>query len=224
MTRRFHAFGVGLPRTGTLSLSQSLDCYAAHEPEAQTTIMHAAHDPTPTESVLRERDRRLGLELEVSHIVGEFTGRLVKAFPDAHFILTTRDPVTWALSYMRQWRGKDPSPVWGVYRRRVFGSPDRSMATQEGVIPHLLWWTRRHREVLDAVPLERLHIVRLANFEGDLRRVANDLGVDANPVHVNAQYYSWPEHVSIRPELVSKICGGAQQYLEYHLKQKGMSE
>ena len=91
--RPFHAFGVGLPKTGTVSLANLLQPHyaASHEPETwilthlfQRSTPGAANPMSLEEQirVLHTRDRMLNLALESNFVLGYVIEPLYAAFPD----------------------------------------------------------------------------------------------------------------------------------------------
>src|SRR5262245_60727386 len=74
-SRRFHAFGVGTPKSGTRSLAGLFErsFRAAHEPDVEPVVemmdqmIHGRVDREGLERFFHRRDRRLRLELESSH-------------------------------------------------------------------------------------------------------------------------------------------------------------
>src|SRR5690348_13414736 len=101
--RRFHAYCIGAPKTGTTSIAAMFRAHyrAAHEPSAQATnrlVIGALESKIAGESLvqhLRTRDATLGLELESAHPLGYLGGALARVFPGARFIITLREPKSW---------------------------------------------------------------------------------------------------------------------------------
>ena len=93
--RRIHVYGVGAPRTGTLSLTRLFGEYrSAHEPHLDRTVELIKAQPPTTElqGALRKRDRRWRLECEVGFPLVYFSEVLAREFPESKFICTVRPP------------------------------------------------------------------------------------------------------------------------------------
>ncbi len=197
--RRFQAFGVGTPKSGTRSLAGLFErsYRAAHEPEAESLVEMmdlVARQQLERERVarfLRRRDRRLRLELESSHPTAFFLEILLDEFPDARFILTIRDCYSWLESVWGQFLRlpQRESMVFWSRMRDAYYRPDRFQhAPEERVLAdhglytldgYLSFWERHNAQVLTLVPSERLLVVRTHEIQRDAGRIASFLGVPA---------------------------------------------
>jgi hypothetical protein len=199
--RRFHAYGVGAPKSGTHSVANlfSPAYRSAHEPHAVLTLMHLLRwlegrsSDAAMERLLRARDRWLGLEVEAAHYLHHVVGMLVRLFPEARFVLTIRDPYTWLGSAVVQsiHNYGNPHPnrmVWLAlsdlhYRPYGFtyAPEEEALRRHGGVYPigsYLEYWTAHNRAVLDAVPPERLLVVRTHELRAKSAEMARFLGAD----------------------------------------------
>lgn len=203
--RKFHAYCLGLPKTGTTSIALMFrDRYrAAHEPLPPSTRAwvldrcRGVQRGRDMDRFLRRRDRDLYLEMESSHPVAVFVDRLVELFPRSRFILTIREPRAWLGSLIgEQLRSRErwqrmPEPGW---RSRFFpalhdiccGGHDFAAgerALQErGLYPldgYLGWWKAHNERVLAAVPPERLLVQRTDGISAAADSIAGFLGVGA---------------------------------------------
>jgi hypothetical protein len=90
-------FGIGLSRTGTVSLTAALT-------ELGIAARHYPDDPK-TQEELRAGHYRLSILDEVQALtdipVAPFYRELDRSFPGSRFILTTRDPERWLASFER---------------------------------------------------------------------------------------------------------------------------
>jgi hypothetical protein len=202
--RRFHAFGVGMAKSGTHSLSALFERHhrSAHEPEELLLIeriLGMANGNTSIEEAehyLIASDKRLKLEMNSSSLNYFVLPSLVKLFGEARFIVTVRPPLQWLESMINQQLGR-PCPVrWQRLRDLRFGDmaryPDkehalekRGLHTLEG---YLSYWARHNRDVLQQVPADRLLVVETNRIASSLERIAGFLGVpvstlDANNAH-----------------------------------------
>lgn len=200
--RRFRAYCVGTPKSGTHSMAGMFqDCYrAAHEPEAQLVIkaMLAAHGGATSQATItrlfEKRDKRLWLELESSHHLCSFLDVLVKSFPHAKFILTIRDCYSWLDSYINhQLSRHQRQPAtdlisWFRMRDASFGSEMFRHAGQEKVLAdnglytldgYLSFWAAHNRKVLSVVPSEKLLIVRTHEIRRDIQKISDFLEIPA---------------------------------------------
>ncbi len=190
--RRTHLIGVGMGKTGTHSVAAvfARDYRSAHEADAEElmTALFEVWDGTRPRSDLRallvERDRRLDLEVDASLVNGEVVDELVDLFPDARFVLTVREPWPWLDSMANHSLAHDTPAHWVQWRDRRYRAdelthpPEEAALAARGLYPldgYLGSWARHNRMVLDAVPPERLLVIRtedLADRLGDLAAFA----------------------------------------------------
>jgi hypothetical protein len=226
--RRFHAFGVGAPKSGTHSLAGMFSRYrAAHEPENDLLIAAILRsDPTgrvpDADALVRARDRRLWLELESSHLLLHVLESLVSVWPDARFILTIRDPYTWMDSVLNVRQRKPVPPRWGKlgrYRFREF-LPARLPAARElPIADHtfvdrmLLYWQLHNQMVVDLVPPERLLVVRTHELSASAGALSAFLGIPASSIDVsNAHLFKTPNKRDVLSERRAQIEAAVQKY------------
>jgi hypothetical protein len=227
--RRFHAYCVGAPKTGTMSIAGLFtDHYrVAHEPEPEPMVAligrHRSGAATEKEirSVLRARDRRLRLELESSNPTSYFVSDLVELFPDARFILTIRDCYSWTDSYIDHQLNLPIEPgedaFWGTMRDAYLATgrahePGEEVLAERGTYPlagFLGYWADHNRKVLDAVPPDRLLVIRTPEIGRHIDDIAAFLDVPADTLnHDRAHLHTAPRRHGILdridPELLER--------------------
>lgn len=139
--RKFQVFGVGAPKTGTLSLYRLFQPFrSAHEAHGPETIQllkqWTENEITEQElrTSLRRRDRAWRLECDVAHFLALFTPSLQDLFPKAKFICTVRAPRSWLRSIIDQCinNERDQLPdAWRSLRDLNFGSPPETYPLAE---------------------------------------------------------------------------------------------
>src|SRR5262245_35407266 len=124
MPRRFHAFGVGMPKTGTHSLAAVFSRYRAlHEPERRhfMGIIMERTKGNLSESGARERlrwlDRRLWSELNSSWTNYMLLDLLLDEYPRAKFVLTIRDCYSWLDSMLNELLGRTHADYMVYFHR-----------------------------------------------------------------------------------------------------------
>ena len=196
--RRFHAYCVGAPKTGTHSIAGIFSKHfrSAHEPGHMGLIDHivALREQAETEwefdRYLKERDWRLWLEMEASHLTYFYIERLVKLWPKTKFILTVRDCHSWLESWTNFILAGPKRPAnfksewFSVNDLRFNGKsphpPEEKILAENGLYTldgYLSSWTAHNRAVLAAVPKERLLVIRTNEIEKELGRIASFLGI-----------------------------------------------
>lgn len=191
--RRFHAYCVGLPKTGTTTLAATFKpvSRAAHEPLAHDfhpRLRTIQDDPTVDGYLLR-RDRYLGLEFEASHFLHAVVGRLTALFPDATFVLTVREPTSWLESMINEVYDTASAgwdPIWRDWDRYATG-PEAALPPEESAFADRLrrplngflrYWSRHIDHVLDAVPRDRLMVLDVRDIDSRVAEVADFIGLD----------------------------------------------
>jgi hypothetical protein len=191
-SRRFHAYGVGLSKTGTTSLCGVFGRYrAAHEYRFAETARAVARraagrlDRAGWRSFVRRRDRAGGLELDAASFNFCYIDVLAADFPDARFVFTCRDVCSWldSLLNMLLRLGRALPPWVFAYGRALgiraargdFASPETLVAAlprvADGFLRH---WADANRFVLERLPARRSLVVatdRLGDAIPDLARL-----------------------------------------------------
>ena len=178
--RHFHAYCVGTPRSGTVSIcDQFRNFRSAHEPESRFLTQKIIAYRTGQLSYdgmmkyIRHRDRRMQLEMDSSYLNSEIIEFLVPASPESKFVLTLRDCLSWADSFTNFLINK---PEFLNRKRHIrehmaleFGtppfhySPYEKILEESGLHPirqYLTYWTDHNQRVLENVPADRLLVIR----------------------------------------------------------------
>jgi len=194
--RRFHVFGVGMPKTGTHSLAAILNGYRAwHEPLIERfmqIIMERANGALSDGAArarIRRLDRQMWLEANASYVNYMLLDLLLEEFPNAQFVLTIRDCYSWLDSMFNQLLGREHSE-FAMHFHQWLGNSftpgshqegDRALA-ERGLWPLDLWlnaWKQHATRVQAMVPGNRLLIIRTQDLQRDIPRLADFLGVPA---------------------------------------------
>lgn len=180
--RRFHAFSCGLSKTGTHSIAGIFeDLRCEHHPDANVRIRLAMDymrndiDVDHARKILKKRDRRLWLEMESSSLAGILIQPLVIAYPKAKFILTIRDIYSWCNSWMDHNINSPPNPSsrWArldkvrLKANEIEPTKFDAPLLERGLLPlacYFQLWQSHNQEVLDAVPEERLLVIKTADI------------------------------------------------------------
>jgi len=221
--RRTRLYGVGTAKSGTHSVAEmfSRNVRAQHEPEALEVIEKILDrrdgrisEPAWTEW-LRARDRRLGLEVDSSHLNLDLLDFLLREFPDARFLLTIRDCYSWVNSMFNhslRFRGQ-VDPRW-VQLGKLRAGPDafvyapEEYALEENKLPNLnsyfSRWAERNSEVLAKVPGDRLLVVRTDQITARAFEIADFAGLPRRAVRMRRVHAF---QASVKRELIRQIDG-----------------
>ena len=186
--RRFHAFGLGAPKSGTHSLANLFGRFrSAHEPGWRSMIRWiVGARQGDVRQFLKIRDRRLMLEMESSHLSSYFVGELAELFPEARFVHLVRDPCSWLDSYLNDSLSRRASATWRRFRDFRFRAGEFRHAPQERVLEerglytldgYLDYWANLNERVLAAVPPDRLLTVRTDRLADSTARIARFVGI-----------------------------------------------
>jgi hypothetical protein len=192
--RRFRLFGVGLAKSGTHSLAGvfARDYRSAHEPEAKAQVeltcdvLEGKADAADLRRYLRDREDRLRLEVNAAGWNGLVVEELVALGPETRFVLTVREPRSWLDSLINHLKVGQAPEHFQRLRRLLYDTgrphpPEEAVLAEHGFHPldgYLGDWGRRHQRVLDAVPAERLLVLRTEEIGDRLDELAAFVGVD----------------------------------------------
>jgi hypothetical protein len=181
-------------------------CRAAHEPEAEALIpmiSRARNGRIPVGDLrqfLHERDRRLGLDFEASHLLGGFVEHLVDAFPNARFMLLVRELRAWIDSMinnqlnLRSWEGY---ATWQLVFHQYLERRDRRFPAEESALRELdlyplshyiRYWHEEVDRIVDSVPADRLLVLGTEGLADHAQRIAEFVGVSPDHVAVERSH------------------------------------
>jgi hypothetical protein len=198
--RRFHAYCVGAAKTGTTSIARMLATryLAAHEPDTVATnrlaIGYVRGDlgEDQAKAALLERDRRLRLEMDSSHPLGYLAPLLQDLFPDARFVVTVREPLSWLRSRVNFHDATDP-PKWREYRQYFWYDQDRGHAPEEASLrahglvsidTYLAQYADHYRLLLTHLDWDRALLVRTSELSASPSDLATFLGVSRSSISI----------------------------------------
>ncbi|MBV7299786.1 sulfotransferase [Enterovibrio paralichthyis] len=228
--RKTHVYCIGAAKTGTTSIAQIYNKVyrTAHEPEVEQTTgcvmdyLSGRLSETECAKRLMARDKRLNLEMESSHPLGYFTPLLVSSFPDAKFLVTIRDPRSWIKSRINFHLNKTP-PEWKPYRDFIWARHHTGFSKEEQYLEalglfsleaYLKQYAEQYRIIFDAVPEERLMVLKTSEISESVGRISDFVGYEGKalaPVHTNKLADSVKIHEKIPPEFidakVEECCG-----------------
>ena len=200
---RFKAYCVGTSKTGTTTMHAifSKQYRSAHEPDARFLITKilAFHNGNIDKSkfiqyIINHRDRRLGLEMDSSHLNYYLLDILVNEFNEAKFILTIRDCYSWLESLLSnqlvvfKQQNNWFRHQWVDFADFRFGNKkkyakeeailaDKGLYTLDG---YFSYWREHNSKVLATVPKERLLIVKTAEINQSINKIEEFLEIPPN--------------------------------------------
>ncbi|MBN1425037.1 hypothetical protein JXA88_10825 [Candidatus Fermentibacteria bacterium] len=196
--RRFRAYNVGLMKSGTSSIAGIFGDYRTrHEFMLLKTsneygrYCHGTISRDEFREFLRHRDVSGALEMDSTSWSFEYVDFLVDEYPDALFIFTFRDCYSWLNSVIDFILWSERIEFTGRLRGRLgipFDLARGDAASRDKLVPtmaslaegFLRLWREANEKVLQAVPPERLLIVRTHEISKSLGRMAEFIGVPAD--------------------------------------------
>ena len=190
--RRFHCYCVGAAKTGTTSIASSFSkAYSVkHEPEVKQTnrliinFLEGNISKKELQASLVKRDRKLWLEMESAHPLGYISGILADTFPDALFIVTLREPLSWLRSRLNYHHKTHPSS-WAEYRNYFWVQRHKGFADEELSLQHyglcslntyLSQYADHYCRVLTEAPEEKRILILTSEINDKLSDIAKFLG------------------------------------------------
>jgi len=207
--RRFHAYCVGAPKSGTVSAwgmfsKRYRSAHEAMRAEVVEMMIDRFRGRLSTEEAvrrLRARDRKLRVEMDSFSLLAMFTEELAAAFRRALFVLTVREPRDWLNSIINQHLNVDVSnrPADRLLRQLLYlptgagYSRGEEELEQLGLFPvegYLRGWSTHYRWVADVLPSERLLVLETQELSDSIARLASFLsipvdGIDPGRTHLH---------------------------------------
>jgi hypothetical protein len=235
--RRIHVYGVGAPKTGTVSLARLFEHFRSgherHPAESLRIIQDERSGELDREDVLRalrSRDRRRRLEVESAHFLVHLAEYLRDLYPESKFICTVRAPAPWLRSIIDQCINKPrqqlPRP-WRKIHDLAFGPPPNEYPAHEECLgryglrsldQYLRYWCWHNEQILDTIPKDRRIFVRTANLSSRLSDIASFLDLPVTHLrqvhsHRTSEKHGVLQHID-RKYVLDKIRDNCKRVVE----------
>ena len=194
--RKTQLYCVGTAKSGTHSIAAIFgdSLRSAHEAEDEPFIdfildkERGLIDSRTANRYVKDRDRRLWLEIDSSQLNYFIIKILVDLFPKGRFVLTIRNPYSWLDSFINHQMARPVTDAWANLRDYRFKEDqlvhseedaplsERGLYTLDG---YLSYWAEHNQSVLNAVPPNRLLVVRTDNISEKTEKIAQFAGVPA---------------------------------------------
>jgi hypothetical protein len=192
--RRAHCYCVGTSKSGTHSIAALFrgPLRSDHEPERELVLkmilrrLQNTIGPEEWRRFIKERDKRLSLELDSSSLNYFLLDVLVETYEDAKFILTIRDCYSWLDSFINHQLARPTNKNWTRFKELRFRTDELTHAREEEIFKengfytldgYLSYWAMHNRKVLEIVPPDRLLVVRTHEIAGQAGNIADFVGV-----------------------------------------------
>jgi hypothetical protein len=199
-----------MDKTGTLSMYITFHQHyrSAHEPEFRFLVYkilafaNGKIDENELIRYVKQRERRLGLEMNSSHLNYHLIDILVGEFSEAKFILPIRDCYSWLDSLMNHYFTYPQLRNWLRHHWVRFDKfrfkADRFRHTKEEKIladnkletldGYFSYWAEHNSKILATVPEDRLFVVKTPEINQNILKIEKFLGITPGtlPTHVHA--------------------------------------
>ena len=210
--RPFHIINLSLPRTGTTSIAGLFDEFnAVHEFMVVETVSQlvAWHSDRLSDEELDEfliaRDEANPLDVDSASFFYLAQERLFELFPDAMYLFSVRDGVSWFVSFIRliveeskddpafnAWMDEYGQIFSPLFRIEYFTEP---VDLRQDVGPMItdfadFWggWTTRTLENLMAMPPEKRLVLRTSDISDTLDSLAEFAGISVSDLNLDNQH------------------------------------
>lgn len=199
--RKFQAYCIGMPKSGTHSIDGLFgnNYRSLHEPEFENTwntllsYDKGEMNENQLHDILRARDRRLWLELDSSNLNYYLMDFLLHEFPESKFILTIRDCQSWLASAVNHRITRKQSVKRTIEKDQFrFGSNVFQYDAEEKILESyglpsinvlLTYWAIHNQTAIRTIPQERLLVLRTDEISGSAERIAEFLDIPSRTLN-----------------------------------------
>jgi hypothetical protein len=145
--------------------------------------------------MLSARDLDLQLEMDSSHPLGFCADVLASVFPEAKFIVTVRDPVTWIRSRIKYHHAVNP-PAWREFRNHFWACQPGSFRIEDmflkplglcSVDQYFQAYEEQYRHIWNNMPYSQMLVIKTEDLGTQLgfKRIADFLDIPVNTLVYN---------------------------------------
>jgi len=199
--RKSQLYCVGAAKTGTHSIDSMFNdtIRSSHEADSAEVIEKVLDLSTDRihekelVSFIRERDKRLCLDVDSSQLNFFLLDYLVEEFPKALFLLTIRDCYSWLHSFINHSLHRNAGEHWIKIRDYRFRSNELSHPPEEYPLKakglytldgYLSYWASHNQKVLTSIPEDRLMIVKTNEITERAYKIAEFAGLPKNSIQL----------------------------------------
>ena len=204
--RRFHVYGVGLPKSGTVSLAGLFgnyrSCHEFHQWETHQTIIRYNSGTISREQFrgfLKERELLGGLlEMDAAHFNRHYIDILQDEFPEAKFICLIRDCYSWVNSFVNYFVVSEREAIQSkeLPNGMPFDIPRGAIEAKNELVNNfhkyidvpLSFWSSSYRDMVEKLPPGRSLIIRTHEISQKVDDIAHFVGIPPNKL-VKEQYH-----------------------------------
>ncbi|WP_138118210.1 sulfotransferase [Alteromonas stellipolaris] len=232
--RKFHAFCLGTPKSGTHSVANILSNFRSYHEINDTFIIAMIYlskagllSDADIKRELSVRDRYNWLEMDSSHYYGQFPQQLIETFANAKYVLTIRDCISWIDSWFNHQLARDVQEKNSLYDLGRTNYYDRGFEytkydeplRQYGLFPlasYFQFWAEHNNNVLTSIPKEQLLIIKTKELGSASTKLASFLNIEPKELVTEKSHsFKAKEKLNILQQLdKSFVRDTATQYCE----------
>lgn len=204
--RKFHSFCVGTPKSGTTSIPSMFSNYRTYHEITDTFLISLIRKSldkqisiNELESIFKKRDKRMWLEMDSSHYNAFFVGVLHNIYPQAKFILTLRDCISWIDSWFNHQVSRETQPDFSIYDfgRRNYYSRGYSYTKYDSFLEELNlfplksyfeFWNDHNSKVIRTIPENQLLILKTEAISTSTDKIASFLQIPTSSLKVESSH------------------------------------
>lgn len=212
--RKFRAFSIGLPKSGTTSIAEifSVNYRSAHEPNPAEILEKLLAARKSRDGVIELRnyyenlhDCLCWLEMESSWHRGLFPEITYSLYPTARYVLTIRDCYSWADSLLNNAIIRCPKGTQnrfstrstGLFLKVMFGKGPFTYAPEEHVLEEanifpldnlFQFWAQGNQRIIDTINPSKLLILRTQEISNSLTKLAHFIGVPESSLSMDRSH------------------------------------
>ncbi len=210
--RRFHAYVVGLPKTGTVSFAGLFGNYRSlhefHQRETHQEIIALNQGQISKKEFsqfIRKRDFLAGfLEMDAAHFNRHYIDILAEEFPKAKFLCLIRDCYSWLNSCVNYYTHpeKESLQSYEPPTGMPFDLPMGASSEKEELVNNfheyidipLTFWTTEYKKMLEKLPPDRFMIIKTNEITGKLDEIARFFNVSYSSLFIEQSHLNKAEY------------------------------
>lgn len=217
--RQCRLYCIGAAKTGTHSIASMFDhtTRSAHESDDKEIInkifdiLEGKIKKSDVFSYLRERDKKLRLDIDSSQLNFFLLDYLLEEFPESLYLLTIRDCYSWLSSFINHSLSQSANEHWTKLREYRFQADKFSHPPQERILRekrlhtldgYLSYWANHNNRVLSSVPEHRLMVVKTNEITKRAYEIASFAGLPETVVQLEHSHaYKSPMKFNVLQEI-----------------------
>ena len=231
--RRFRAYTLGLPKSGTVSLAGLFSKYrSGHEfmqwDTHQTIIKYKNGTITKNEFIdfIKYRDAMASLEMDSAHFNRHYIDILADEYPDAKFIYLIRDCYGWISSFINYFVHPHHEALQSKELKNgmPFDIPHNDLQSKKRLVEEfdnylhipLSYWAQEQKKILQLLPSDRSLVIRTCDISKSIKKISSFIDIKPNTLnlersHLNKSAYTINMLHQSEPEFLEsqfqKYCG-----------------